>query len=78
MFDPKALEELAQRFSALVAASPAGDLERNAKAMLGGFMTRLDLVTREDFDIQSALLAKTREQVATLEQRLAELEKRLG
>ena len=54
--------------------SPAKDLEKNVKAMLSQGFSRLDLVTREEFDVQTQVLAKTRAKVDTLEARLAELE----
>ncbi len=54
--------------------SPAKDLEKNVKAMLSQGFSRLDLVTREEFDVQTQVLAKTRAKVDALEARLAELE----
>lgn len=54
--------------------SPAKDLEKNVKAMLSQGFSRLDLVTREEFDVQAQVLAKTRTKVDALEARLAELE----
>ncbi len=47
MLDPKVFEEFSARLSAIVAASPAADIEKNARALLSGFFSRLDLVTRE-------------------------------
>ena len=78
MPDPKFLEEIAAKFSALIAASPAKDVEKNARAMLTGAFARLDLVTREEFDIQRELLARTREKLGRLEARLAALEAHAG
>ena len=54
--------------------SPAKDLEKNVKAMLSQGFSRLDFVTREEFDVQAQVLAKTRSKVDALEARLAELE----
>jgi BMFP domain-containing protein YqiC len=54
--------------------SPAKDLEKNVKAMLSQGFSRLDLVSREEFDVQAQVLAKTRAKVDALEARLAELE----
>ena len=73
MLDPKIFEELSARLSALIAASPAADIEKNARALLSGFFARLDLVSREEFDIQAHVLQRTREKLDALEQRLAEL-----
>lgn len=74
MLDPKVFEELSGRLSALVAASPAADLEKNARVMLSGFFAKLDVVTREEFDIQAKLLLRTREKLQALEARIARLE----
>lgn len=68
------LDDLAQRLRALAAQSPASDLERNFRALLSGAMARLDLVTREEFDAQARVLARTREKLEALEQRVAALE----
>lgn len=74
MLDPKIFEELNSRLSALIAASPAKDIEKNVKAMLASVFEKMDLVTREEFDIQVHLLARTREKLTALEARVAELE----
>lgn len=68
------LNELSARLAAALSASPARDLERNARAMLSAGFARLDLVTREEFDVQSRVLARTREKLAELEARIARLE----
>lgn len=57
--------------------SPAKDIEKNVKAMLTQGFSRLDLVTREEFDIQSQILAKTRAKLEALEARVTELEAQL-
>lgn len=77
MLDPKILDDLAARMSALIAASPAKDLEKNAKALFASLFAKMDLVTREDFDVQSQVLARAREQLKLLEERVAELERQL-
>ena len=74
MLDPKIFEELSAKLSAIIAASPAADIEKNARAMLSGFFARLDLVTREEFDVQAQVLTRTRELLKTLEERVARLE----
>jgi len=74
MNTPKFLDELGTRLAELVASSPAKDLEKNARALLASGLARLDLVTREDFEVQTALLARAREQLAVLEKRIASLE----
>ena len=75
MLDPKILEEFSAKMSALLANSPARDIEKNAKAVLSGVFSKLDLVTREEFDIQSQVLARTREKLKALEARVEALEK---
>ena len=75
MLDPKTLEEIGTKVSALIANSPAKDFEKNAKAVMSGVFARLDLVTREEFDIQAQVLARTREKLKALEARVEALEK---
>lgn len=74
MLDPKLFEEINARLSALIAASPARDIEKNVKAMLAGLFEKMDLVTREEFEVQARLLARAHEKLAALEARLAALE----
>lgn len=74
MLDPKLVEEITGKFAALMATSPAKDFEKNVRALLVGALDRLDLVTREEFDIQRELLGRSREKLAQLEARIAELE----
>ncbi len=71
-------DELSGRVSALLAQSPAKDVEKNVRALMTSFFGKLDLVTREEFDVQARLLARSREQINALESRVAELEARLG
>lgn len=74
MLDPKALEDISARLGALIAASPVADIEKNARAMLSGLLGKLDLVSREEFDIQAQVLLRTREKLKALEERVARLE----
>ena len=71
------LNELAARLAEMAAANPAKDLERNARGLLAGAFARLDLVTREEFDVQSEVLRRAHDRVKELEGRLAQLEQRL-
>lgn len=75
MLEPKTLEDIGNKLNALLANSPAKDFEKNAKALMSGFLTKLDLVTREEFDIQSQVLARTRAKLKDLEARVEALEK---
>ena len=70
------LDDLQQRVTALLQQTPAADLQKNLKALLTQQFARLDLVTREQFDVQSELLANAQAQLAALERRVVELEAR--
>jgi BMFP domain-containing protein YqiC len=70
----KLLAELAARLASIAAANPARDLEKNFRGMLSSAFARMDLVTREEYDVQVQVLARAREKLAQLEARLAELE----
>ncbi|MFA5083723.1 MAG: accessory factor UbiK family protein [Hydrogenophilaceae bacterium] len=74
MLKQKLLDEVSARISEVMAASPARDVEKNLKASLAGLLARLDLVTREEFDVQAQVLAQAREQLQALEARLGRLE----
>ena len=74
--DTKILDELNRRVRDLIAASPAKDIEKNLRALLSSAFSRLDLVTREEFDIQQEVLRHTREKLQQMEARVAELEAR--
>ena len=74
MLNPKLLDEMSARVSSLLAATPAGDVEKNMRAALAGLFARLDLVTREEFDVQREVLARAHEQLVALESRITELE----
>ncbi len=69
-------EQLQAKVSEVLAGSAAQDVEKNLKAMLSAFFSRLDLVTREEFDIQRQVLLRTREKLERLEAKLAEIEQR--
>ena len=70
--------DLQQKINHAIENSPAKDLEKNVKSMMTQGFARLDLVTREEFDVQAQVLAKTRAKLEAVEVRLAELEARLG
>ncbi|MHB1358577.1 MAG: accessory factor UbiK family protein [Rhodocyclaceae bacterium] len=76
MLDPKFLENISAQISAALAATPAADIEKNLRAMLTSSFARLDLVTREDFEVQKEILARAQARLATLEAKIAELEGR--
>ena len=70
-------DDISARVSEILAKSPAKDIEKNLRVMLSGAFSRLDLVTREDFDVQAKVLARTREKLVAIEARVSELEKKL-
>lgn len=75
--NPNFLNELNERVRRVLAQSPAADLETNLRAMLTSLFARLDLVTREEFDVQRQVLLRTREKLGALEARVSELERKL-
>lgn len=77
MLNHKVLDEINAKISQALAASPAGDVEKNLRASLQGIFSRLDLVTREEFEVQQAVLVRTREKLDKLEAQVAAMEKRL-
>ena len=76
MLNQQFTDEISAKVREILANSPARDLEANVRAMLAATFARLDLVTRHEFDVQTELLARTREKLAGLETKLAELEKK--
>ena len=72
------LSELSARLAEFAAANPARDLEKNFRALLASAFTRLELVSREEYDVQVLVLARAREKLTTLETRVAELEAQLA
>jgi len=77
MLASKIFEDLNARISKAIAASPVRDVEKNARAMVASALSRLDLVSREEFEVQAELLRRTREKLDAATERLAELEARL-
>jgi BMFP domain-containing protein YqiC len=71
------LDELQEKVGQVLAQSPAKDIERNVKALLSQGFAKLDLVTREEFEVQTQILARTRTKLEALEARVAELEAQL-
>jgi hypothetical protein len=74
MRNQELLEQIQKRVAEVLANSPARDVEANLKAMLVSLFARLDLVTREEFDVQREVLARTREKLERLEAQLARIE----
>jgi BMFP domain-containing protein YqiC len=76
MSDRHFLDDLSQRINEALRNSPAADIEKNLRALLADWFGRMDLVMRQDFDIQKKLLEQALARLATLEGRVAELERR--
>jgi len=74
MLNQKLLDEISTKVNNLVAQSPVKDFEKNLRVFLAGVFTRLDLVTRDEFDVQQEVLKRTREKLSALEVKVAELE----
>jgi hypothetical protein len=75
--DPKIIDDLARRLASSVPESLQAlkrDLETNFKSVLQSGLAKLDLVTRQEFDVQAAVLRRTREKIEALEARVRELE----
>ena len=67
-------EDLSLKIRELISGSPAGDLEKNLRALLQGAFTKLELVSREEFEVQAEVLRVTRERLEALQARVAQLE----
>lgn len=78
MLNKKILDEIGSKVSEIVAQSPAKDVEKNLRILLAGVFNRMDLVTRDEFDVQQEVLQRTREKLIILEAKVSELESQLG
>ncbi|KPJ91514.1 MAG: hypothetical protein AMJ53_11525 [Gammaproteobacteria bacterium SG8_11] len=81
MLDPKHLDDLTHRLSSLIpkgVKNVQSDVEKNIRSVLQSAFAKMDLVTREEFDVQSAVLARTRAKLDALEKQVAELEQQLN
>jgi len=81
--DNQAISELAEKLASAVPDDDAlatlrADMERNFRGLLAGTFERLDLVTREEFDVQRKVLERTREKLTALQAELQRLEERLA
>lgn len=78
MLDTKIFEQISSAVRSAFPAGMAADAEKNLRAALQSVFERLDLVSREELEVQEAVLARTRERLERLEQLVAELEQRLA
>ena len=76
MIDSRLFEELRNRIDDALRSSPAQDVEKNIRALLAAWFERMDLVLREDFEVQKKLLERAQAKLAELEARITELEAR--
>ena len=74
VIDEKLFEDFRKRIDEALRSSPAQDVEKNLRALLGAWFERMDLVLREDFEVQKKLLERAQAKLAELEARVAELE----
>ena len=74
--DNRVIDEINQKIRELLANTPAADMQKNLRALLQSVFARLDLVTREEFDVQREVLARAREKIAVLETQVKALEQR--
>ena len=74
MADKNLLDDINERVRSVLAQSPAADIEKNLRVLMAGWFARLDLVTREEFDVQREVLRRAQDRLVQLEARLSELE----
>ncbi len=74
MFDTNKMNEMSNKIKDVVNSSPLADMEKNINALLKSMFTKMELVTREEFEVQAEVLRNTRQKLDLLEAKLAELE----
>ena len=75
MVDKQKIQEISKKIKDIISDSPINDIEENINALLKGMFTKMDLITREEFDVQTGVLKKTRKKLERIEKKLAEIEK---
>jgi ubiquinone biosynthesis accessory factor UbiK len=78
MFTSQDINDLSNKIREILKTSPLNDADKNIHALIRGMLTKMELVSREEFDVQSEVLRNTREKLAQLETKLAELESHLN
>ena len=76
MFNSQVLSDLSSKINDLIKSSPLADVEKNINALIKGAFTKMELISREEFDLQSEVLRNTREKLVLLEKKLAEIEEK--
>jgi hypothetical protein len=74
MLESSKINEISNKIRDVVSSSPIADIEKNLNALLKSMFTKMELVTREEFEVQAEVLRNTRQKLELLEARLAELE----
>jgi ubiquinone biosynthesis accessory factor UbiK len=77
MINSQIFNNLSNKIKEIVSSSPLADMEKNINALIQGAFTKMELVSREEFDVQAEVLRNTREKLSLLEEKLAELEAQL-
>jgi BMFP domain-containing protein YqiC len=78
MFNSSKIEELSNKIKEMTSSSPLADMDKNIHALIKGVLTKMELVTREEFDVQAEVLRNAREHLASLEAKLELLEQKLN
>ena len=78
MFNSPFITDISNKIRELVKNSPLEDMDKNIHALIQGAFTKMELISREEFDVQTEVLRNTREKLAKLEAKLAELEEKLN
>jgi ubiquinone biosynthesis accessory factor UbiK len=76
MFNSEKINEISNKINEMIKSSPLADMEKNINALIQGAFTKMELVSREEFDVQAEVLRNTREKLEKLEAKLAELEEK--
>jgi BMFP domain-containing protein YqiC len=76
MLNNEKLQEISNKIREIVKDSPLPDIEKNIDALLKSMFTKMELVTREEFDVQTEVLRRTRQKLEELEKKLSEIEAR--
>lgn len=77
MLNTQKLDDISIKIKEMVGNSPLGDVEKNVNALLKSAFTKMELISREEFDVQAEVLANTREKLVALEAQVRALEDKL-